>query len=142
MDPLILVLPAFDNDPLAEVQRIDGLDIYVGKKGSKVTGYAVKSSVKGYSDTDLIWVLTGFEPDGSINEVTILRQKETKGRGSLICDEEFLGQFRGQNPGVATILVVDDGGEIDAISGSTISSRAVCKAIEDAYIIVKKGGAK
>lgn len=142
LEPLILVMPAFDNDPLKEVQRIDGMEMFVGRKGSKVTGYAVKCSAKGYSDTDLIWVLTGFKPDCSINAVTILRQKETQGRGSLICDEEFLGQFRGKTLDGSKLLVVDDGGEIDGVSGSTISSRAACKAIMNACNIVKKGGVK
>ncbi len=141
-EPLKQVMPSFSNDPLSEVQQIDGLDVFVGKKGEKVTGYAVKSFAMGYNDTEPIWILVGFIPDGTINNLTVLSQKETKGRGSMICDDEFLGQFKGKNLATFNILVADDGGDVDAISGSTISSRAACKAIENAYKAVMKGGAK
>lgn len=50
------------------------------------------------------------------------------------------GSVIGMNPGTNNITVKKDGGEVDAISGSTITSRAFCGSIAAAYEIFKKGG--
>lgn len=141
-EPLKKVLPAFDNDPLKDVQNIDGLEMFTAKKGSKVTGYAVKSAAKGYNDKDPIWVLTGFNPDGSINKVTVLQHKESQGKGSQACEEEFLTQFTGKNPATFKLACTEEGGNVDGISGCTVSVTGVCKAIENGYNAFKKGGVK
>jgi len=141
-EPLKKVLPAFDNNPLKDVQNIDGLEMFTAKKGSKVTGYAVKSVAKGYNEKDPIWVLTGFNPDGSINKVTVLQHKESQGKGSQACEDEFLAQFIGKNPATFKLTVSEEGGNVDGISGCTVSATGVCKAIENGYNAFKKGGVK
>lgn len=142
VDPLKEVMPAFDNDPLASVRNIDGKDLYVGKKGEKVTGYAAKTFSKGYNEAVPLCVLTGFDAKGSIKKVVVLRQKESKGRGTQACEEEFLSQFEGQNPETFILQLSDDGGSVDGISGCTVSASAVCRAVDEAYKVYRKGGAK
>jgi len=52
-------------------------------------------------------------------------------------------QFKGKNPKDFKLSVTKDGGDVDAITASTISSRAYCDAVERAYnAFVKEGGAK
>jgi electron transport complex protein RnfG len=134
------VMPAFDNDPLTGSISCNGLQIFIGMKGPLPCGYAVKTFAEGYDGN--IWLLVGFTADGSICKINVLRQTETNGRGSKITEADFLEQFYGLHPGKNNIKVSDEGGEIDAITASTISSAAFCKAIDNAWKALKKGGLK
>lgn len=142
VEPLKKVLPAFDNDPLQDIQNIDGLEMYTARKGEKVCGYAVKSYAKGYNETEPIWVLTGFSPEGNIVNVTVLKHKESQSKGAQVCEDTFLAQFKGKNPASFKLGLKSNGGGVDGISGCTLSGSAICKAIENAYNAFKKGGVK
>jgi electron transport complex protein RnfG len=149
----------FVQPPKAEKKRITDtfkdpryLIIYVARKDEEAIGFAVKTkSDDGYSGR--IVVMTGIDPDGFVNGVDIVRHSETPGLGALIDDPEaeldnpfkrqFSRRFRvamGEEPiSLATARLVDgklavrkDGGDIDAITGATISPRAVCQAVSDA----------
>ena len=124
------VLPAFDNDPLKEVKTISDLECFTAKKGGKVVGYAIKSSGKGYCST--VWILIGVLPDGKINGACFLENKETIGYGDKVDNPQFLGQFKGKLFGKCDFEVKKDDGDIDAVSGSTITSRAFCEAVAKA----------
>lgn len=130
------VLPDFNNNPRTEAKIIDGLEVYTAKKNNAIVGYAVKSAAKGYNG--LITLLVGFKASGIINNIAVLAQNETKGMGTEITEDYFREQFLGKNPGAELISVKEDQGTIDAISGSTISSRAYCKAVRNAYDVYKK----
>ncbi|MEQ9301811.1 MAG: RnfABCDGE type electron transport complex subunit G [Cyclobacteriaceae bacterium] len=145
----------FDNDPLAESFEVvkgqhqyrhrkrkgqaqaeesdpDALVFYPAKKQDTLTSYAIKSySDQGYSGR--IEIMVGFEMDGRIREVQVLSHRETPGLGSKITNADFLSQFVGQYPELFDLRVTKDGGEVDGISGATISSRAVGEAIKTAY---------
>jgi len=129
------VLPEFDNDPLTEKEIIDDLEFYTGKNNDEIVGYAVKTySMKGFSG--FISLMVGLKPDGSINKIQVLEQKETPGLGSKMSEPSFLNQFYDKNPDDFKLIVKKDGGDVDAITASTITSRAVCDAIQRAYDVL------
>jgi Na+-translocating ferredoxin:NAD+ oxidoreductase subunit G len=140
------VVPEFSNDPNAEMFRLstgdgDSLDIYPAKKDNSVIGYAVNTySKNGFSGT--IRLLVGFKPDGNIMNITVLEQKETPGLGTKMTESRFKDQFNGKNPSEFQIKVRKDGGQVDAITAATISSRAFCDAVQRAYSTLQKGGMK
>lgn len=134
------VLPAFENDPVSTSVEMEGMIFYTATKDGKSVGYAVKTyTEKGYSGRfDL---MAGFLPDGTINKVVVLQQKETPGLGNNILQPKFSNQFMNINIGDLknqSLLVKKDGGIIDAISAATISSRAYCDGIQKAYNALMK----
>ncbi|MFI3241259.1 MAG: RnfABCDGE type electron transport complex subunit G [Alphaproteobacteria bacterium] len=135
------VLPLdFDNNPYAEkiVLRGDNkrefLELYPAKKGEKIVGVAVKTySKKGYGGQ--LNLIVGFFVDGRINKFKLLSNKETPGLGTKVEEDKFMGALNGFNPRYGDLRVTQDGGDIDAVSAATISSRAVLEAIEKAYSV-------
>lgn len=132
------VIPLFTNNPNDEVYKIaDGKDtlyLYPGKNGEELVGTAVESfTMLGFSGE--IKVMVGLLPDGTINDVTVLEHNETPGLGDKMDKKKsgFALQFQGKNPNDFKISVKKDGGDVDAITASTISSRAFCDAVERAY---------
>lgn len=99
-------------------------------------GVAVSTwTAKGYSGQ--VRLMVGFDKEGNIVGISVLEQKETPGLGSRMTENAFIGQFGGKNPGKNKLSVKKDGGEIDAITAATISSRAFCDAVNRAYMSVK-----
>jgi len=74
----------------------------------------------------------GFRPDGSIYNTAVLSHSETPGLGAKCVEEGFAAQFRGFDPASKRLAVKKDGGDVDAITASTITSRAYCVALENA----------
>ncbi|MGQ9847041.1 MAG: RnfABCDGE type electron transport complex subunit G [Bacteroidales bacterium] len=137
------VLPPFDNDPTKEMTQVEGEDLVVFKatKGGKWVGSAVKTySPKGFSGK--IVLMVGFLPDGTINNISVVDQKETPGLGTKMKEPKFKDQFKQKNPNSYKLMVKKDGGDVDAITASTITSRAFCDAVNRAFEAFKKGGAK
>lgn len=122
------------------VLRTDTVEIAVdGKPTSLVMhsiaggGAAVESQTMGFGGD--LRVLVGFAPDGSVAGYTILQHAETPGLGAKAAtwfQKTGKGNIIGMN--AATPLTVKkDGGDIDAITASTITSRAFLKAVNQAY---------
>jgi electron transport complex protein RnfG len=91
--------------------------------------------------------MVGFSPDGTIRNTAVLEHKETPGLGDKMETEksDFPDQFKGENPADFGLSVTKDGGDVDAITAATISSRAFCDAVDRAYktfMNKNKGGAK
>ncbi|HLN53108.1 MAG TPA: RnfABCDGE type electron transport complex subunit G [Lentimicrobium sp.] len=131
------VLPPFDNDIVPTAKDFNGIVFYTATKNGSEVGYAAKTfTEKGYSGRfDL---MVGFLPDGTINNVVVLQQKETPGLGSNMVNPKFHDQFLKINIGSlkdGLLKVKKDGGTIDAISAATISSRAYCDGLQKAYDI-------
>ena len=125
------VLPAFDNDPTKDVKEIEGLTYYIGRQSGKIIGYAIKTFTdKGFAGH--FELMVGILPDGSIAKIAVLTQKETPGLGDKMTTN-WKDQFNGKNPKEFKLLVKQDGGDVDAITASTISSRAFCDATQKAY---------
>lgn len=135
---LATVIEEFDNNPAddAVTTELDGMPIkvYTGRKGSAVTGYAVETMTKaGFSGE--VKLMVGFKPDGEIYNIEVLEQNETPGLGSKMADDgnPLIVSFQGKNPADLKMSVRKDGGDIDAITASTISSRAYIDAVDRAY---------
>lgn len=110
----------------------DSLVFFEGWKDGEKVGLAVNTYTnQGYSG--LIKMMVGFKPDGTIVNYEVLEHKETPGLGTKIADPFFKDNFIGKNPATSRLQVKKDGGEIDAITAATISSRAVCDAVQRAY---------
>lgn len=99
------------------------------KAGAKL-GKAVVTSENGFSGA--IKVLVGFNTEGDILGYTVLEHAETPGLGAK-ANEWFQDKIVGMNPGKSDFTVSKDGGDVDAITASTITSRAFLKAIQNAY---------
>ncbi|HHY98992.1 MAG TPA: RnfABCDGE type electron transport complex subunit G [Firmicutes bacterium] len=92
-------------------------------------GAAIKFSSPGYSGD--IEGIVGITNDGKISGVVILSQQETPGLGANVTTEGFRKRFLGKDVH-SSIKLKKDGGDIDALTGATISSRAVARAVDAA----------
>jgi len=132
------VVPLFDNVPSEEVSKGavmgDTLYFYTARMGDSIVGTAVETfTKKGFSGE--IRLMVGFKPDGSIIDIAVLKHAETPGLGDKMekNKSDFSVQFMGQNPESFKLAVKNDNGDVDAITASTISSRAYCDAVQKAY---------
>lgn len=128
-----------------EPKTIDGTNCsYAYNEANELVGVAVESgSDKGFGGH--IGVMVGFDKDGNITGYQMLETSETPGLGAKAGDwfqKGGKGCVIGKNPATDNLTVKKDGGSVDAISGSTITSRAFCGAIATAYEIFKKGEQK
>lgn len=147
-DAISQVLPEFDNKPTSQKfeREVDGgiLKFYPATKDGQPIGTAIETFTKsGFSGQfDL---MVGFLPDGTIHGIEVIAHKETPGLGDKMESgkSDFSVQFKGKNPENFKLAVVKDGGNVDAITASTISSRAYCDAVKRAYdAFIKEGGEK
>ena len=122
-----------------EVEFVDetGL-VSVVYKGE--TGYAVQVAPGGFDGP--ITMMVGVDFDGNILGISVIKHTETAGLGAVAAaktsaGEAFRGQFVGQS---GSVSVTKDGGQIDAITGATITSRAVCVGVNAALEVVAKMG--
>ena len=114
-------------------------DVYIAKNGGDVLGYCVKVGPNGYGGE--ISMIVGVEKDGSVSGVSITEMNETPGLGTHAKEDKFINQYPAFK---APYKVSKDGGEIQAISGATITSRAVTNGVNQAVETGKLlgGGAK
>ncbi|MFV0366638.1 MAG: RnfABCDGE type electron transport complex subunit G [Mangrovibacterium sp.] len=146
------ILPAFDQlSEAKEVMPADGTNPLVFFRASDAEGNLVGTAVRTYSIngfSGLIEVMVGFDTSGVITGYQVLMHKETPGLGSKM--QEWFSHadhtIIGINPGEVNMTVSKDGGDIDAITASTISSRAFLESIVRGYNTYIKnaneGGAK
>ncbi|MBN1760362.1 MAG: FMN-binding protein [Chitinispirillaceae bacterium] len=128
------VLDHAENDPLADRIQITMGDksvlLFPGTTGGKLTGVAIEASGQGYGGP--VSVITGFDPvTGDCSAIAIAGASETPGIGSRINDPVFTRCFKGLACSTQAALR-SGGGTIDGISGATISSKAVCSAVNKA----------
>ena len=99
--------------------------VYAAMKGDKLRGYVYEMETKGYGGT--IYLSAGILVDGTVSGVKVSSHSETKGLGTS-AEHDFIEEFVGLD-------VVSGGtGSIDAMSGATVSSNAVKKALNEAMI--------
>lgn len=146
-DAIQKVVPAFDNNPGDEVYKIaadgDTLKLYPAKKGGQLVGTAIETFTNnGFSGRFTLMV--GLLPDGTISSIEVLSHKETPGLGDKMekGKSNFSVQFEGKNPANFKMSVKKDGGDVDAITASTITSRAFTDAVNRAYKAYMEGGKK
>jgi electron transport complex protein RnfG len=100
---------------------------------SEGSGEAIATNVRGYSSQ--IKLLVGIDLLGKVSGVKIIEQQETPGLGVNITRQEFLRQFVGKNVNDQ----LEPKKDIDAITGATISTGAVCQGVKDALARFKSG---
>jgi electron transport complex protein RnfG len=93
-------------------------------------GAAVKTSEGGFGGK--IDMMVGFLADGTIKGTSVLSHAETPGLGANMTGK-FKDQFVDKNPASYKLTVTKDGGDVDAITAATITSRAFSKAVDKAY---------
>ena len=137
-DAIAIVVPGFDNNPAeaAETIELDGASykVYKATKGGEFIGAAVESSAMGFGGD--LKVLVGFDPEGKIIDYSVLAHAETPGLGSKSAEwfkKGAKGDITGMNPGEKELVVSKDGGQVDAITASTITSRAFLLAVNKAF---------
>ena len=129
------VLPEFDATESSE-HLADELMIVAHKatKDGKVVGYAIESATKnGFSG--LVRLMVGFDAKGTILNVNVLEQAETPGLGAKMTEEgnPLLASIQGKKASKVKLTVKKDGGDVDALTAATISSRAYAEAVARAY---------
>lgn len=124
-------------DPIAaEVSDGQGVTVdavAVAHRDEKIVGYALKvTSPNGYGGS--ITVAVGVGADGCLAGISIISQSETAGLGARCASTEFTGQFKGiaGEKVVFTKTGKSAPNEIDALSGATITTRAVTAAVNTA----------
>ncbi|MGE4540132.1 MAG: RnfABCDGE type electron transport complex subunit G [Bacteroidales bacterium] len=131
------VLPAFDRLEVLQVKSAwedDSLQFNMAYQNDQFVGAAINTFTnKGFSGN--IKLMVGLLPDGSINNISVLEHKETPGLGDKMQKNKspWSEQFNGQSPASFDLAVTKDGGDVDAITAATISSRAYTDAVKRAY---------
>lgn len=128
------VLPEFDRFDSPVV--INGLNVFRAYKNNKFVGAAVESfSPNAFSGA--IRVMVGFDSQGRVYNYVVLEQRETPGLGTKIVDwfktDKNNQSIIKRNPSNSRFRIRQDGGDIDGITASTISSRAFIEAVVRAY---------
>jgi len=133
-----VVVPGFDNEPSHEVKSVfidgDSIYLYTARKGEEILGTAVETFTnQGFSGEFKLMV--GFAPDGTIIDIAVIKHAETPGLGDKMekGKSDFSVQFMGKHPDSFNLAVKKDRGDVDAITASTITSRAYCDAVTRAY---------
>ncbi len=135
------VLPAYKE------YTIDTVTVETAKGDAKMVRYTavdeagqlVGKAIESFDDNGFggrISAMVGFDAEGNISGYEILASAETPGLGAK-ADKWFQkdgkGNVIGLNPANDNITVKKDGGQVDAITGSTITSRAFCRLVSTAY---------
>ncbi|HQP03726.1 MAG: RnfABCDGE type electron transport complex subunit G [Bacteroidales bacterium] len=139
-----LVVPGADKGKIVEVavkpdDGVDSLYFYEVNIGDK----RIATAVKSYTDNGFsgrFTIMVGFDTAGNIIDNNVLEHKETPGLGDKTSKSKstWNEQFKGKNPGVFKLKVKKDGGDVDAITAATISSRAYCDALQRAFNAYQK----
>ncbi|GHT71118.1 electron transport complex subunit G [Bacteroidia bacterium] len=141
------VTPEFDNSPAeeaywAKVSDTDSLKIYPVKKDGKNVGAAIEAnSMKGFSGE--IKIIVGFDEKGSLLNYVVLQHTETPGLGDKMKfwfrEDKNNQSIIGKELKEGYLKVSKDGGDVDAITAATISSRAFLDAVNRAYAAYSGG---
>jgi electron transport complex protein RnfG len=129
------VLPAFETAGERQFVEALGKDFpyYEAKNGEALAGYAIESTVVGFGGN--LTLMVGITPDRVVYNTSVLAHSETPGLGAkCTSDAKFVSQWQGFDPSVKKLIVKKDGGDVDAITASTITSRAYAQAVENALV--------
>ena len=121
------VLPG-GGEELAEFPAVD----LVSKVYASETGYAVQVTPGGFDNT--ITMMVGVDKSGNVLGIDVISHTETAGLGAVSDADTPAGiAFREQFKGASgSVSVTKDGGQMDAITGATITSRAICVGVNAA----------
>jgi electron transport complex protein RnfG len=135
------MVPEFDNSPseeayYAKINEGDSLKIYPAKKAGQLVGVAIESnSMNGFGGE--IKIIAGFNPEGKVINYAVLQHAETPGLGDKMGlwfkTDKNKQSILGKDLSSGELKVNKDGGDVDAITAATISSRAFLNAVNRAY---------
>lgn len=109
---------------------------YAAEKDGKILAYVVPAESKGYGGA--IKMLAAIAPDGKVVDFKILAHNETPGLGDRAREPKFSKQFAGKKPEDLEVVKTPTDKNIQALTGATITSRAVTKGIREAAEEVAK----
>ena len=126
------------NDAMKELVKdaetfkaVDGKEgWYAAVKGGQTVAYVVPASEKGYGGA--IDMLAAVTPEGKAMDFKVLKHAETPGLGDKMVENKFRKQFAGKAAADLEVVKVPTDKNIQALTGATITSRAVTKGIRDA----------
>jgi electron transport complex protein RnfG len=145
------VLPPFDNDPVQTTRQIvleedevgaeDETTVYLGTLEDQITGIAFQAYGEGYAG--FIYVMVGIDLEERISGIKVLDHEETPGLGAKIEEPSFTDQLKGKSLDNSVLVngnlaVKKDGGDLDALTGATISPRGVAQAASAALKIFSR----
>ena len=138
------VLPEYEATTSQDIE-VNALPVKVhtATVADKAVGYAVESTSKnGFGGA--VRLMVGFDAEGTILNINVLEQKETPGLGTKMTDEgnALLASLKGKDAAQVKMTVKKDGGDIDALTAATISSRAYAEAVAIAYEAYKVASGK
>ena len=142
------ILPAYDNslvEDKIEVATGEGdsaktITVYPAKKDGKLLAIALETFASSYGGD--LGAMVGYDIEKKrLSGVSITTMSDTPGLGTRTKEPKFIDQFKNV-PLDVTLALKADGGGIDAVTGASISSRAVCKAVNDAIGIIRDNGDK
>ena len=104
------------------------------------SGYAVEVTPSGFNGT--VTMMVGVDNAGKVLGISVVNHTETAGLGAEAASQGAAGTaFRSQFAGMSgSVSVTKDGGQVDALTGATITSRAVCAGVNAALNAVAKLG--
>ena len=134
---ILKVLP--EGCEVSDAEEVAGLKVYKAYQGGEWIATAVETSEVGFDGPQVIMV--GFDAEGQVINYEVLKQTETPGLGAHI--DHWFKDAKGNQSIIGrqagSLKVKQDGGDVDAITAATISSRAFLKAINKAYAAYKDG---
>ena len=114
-------------EEFVEITGVDVENVSAVYGTTNEVGVVITSSAKGYGG-DVV-VMTAFAPDGTIKQIKVTEQGETKGIGSnVVSTPSYWENYVGLDASDALVL----GQDVDAVSGATVSSRALLNAVNAA----------
>lgn len=96
-------------------------------------GYVVRLEAGGFGGA--IDLMVGVNTDGTVSGISIISHAETASLGANCTREDWRSQFAGLS---GELAVDKDGGQVDSLTGATVTSRAVTEAVEQALNVVKE----
>ena len=138
VESLEMVLP--QGGEISEAQSIEfggaEYEYYVKSENGEPVAWAIKSSTVGFGGT--LTLMVGVQRGSVVYATKVLAHSETPGLGAKCeSDEAFISQFRGFDAAQKKLSVKKDGGDVDAITASTITSRAYSLAVSQAVEVAK-----
>lgn len=118
------IFPSSDDCQLTDISA-DGVElVYLVLKDGDLLGYAASVSTMGFGGE--IELMVGVTAEGTVKGIKVVSHSETPGLGSRVDDEGYLSQYAGLGGNLSI------GSDVDAITGSTISSKAVLRGVNAA----------
>jgi electron transport complex protein RnfG len=128
------ILPTADKFEKSDVKLNEKIsEVNAGLKGTEIAGYAIKVAPKGYAGP--VEIMVGISTDGKVTGIKILSHTETPGLGANAPEPKFSDQYKskptkGKIEVVKTVPSKDN--QIQALTGATITSKAVTLGVNDA----------